>query len=126
MDWDQQVPFLVMEYLEGETLAARLLRGATPTEELLTTALQIVEGLLYAHRRGIIHRDLKPGNIMLTENGVKLLDFGLAKWVTQLAAGSTVHAAAPVGAIPQTDQSMIIGTLSYMSPEQAEGKPLDV
>jgi serine/threonine protein kinase len=77
------VDFLVMEYLEGETLAERLSHGAVKTEQLLRYAVQIADALDKAHRQGVVHRDLKPGNIMLTRTGVKLLDFGLAKFVAE-------------------------------------------
>src|SRR3990172_1340736 len=80
------VDYLVMEYVEGETLAARLERGALPAEQVLRTGIEIADALEKAHRQGVIHRDLKPGNIMLTKMGAKLLDFGLAK-ATAPAAG---------------------------------------
>src|SRR5215469_7348673 len=73
------VEYVVMEYLEGETLAERLLKGALPTEQTLRHGMEIADALDKAHRQGIVHRDLKPGNVMLTKSGVKLLDFGLAK-----------------------------------------------
>ena len=75
-----ETPFLVMELLDGETLAARLARGALPIEQTIRIASQIADALSAAHARGIVHRDLKPANIMLTTSGVKLLDFGLARW----------------------------------------------
>jgi eukaryotic-like serine/threonine-protein kinase len=109
--------YLVMEYLEGETLADRLKRGALPLEEAQRLAIQILEALKHAHRRAIVHRDLKPANVMLTANGVKLLDFGLAKMLdrgSQPTGGSSISA-------PGT----IIGTLQYMAPEQLEGKAAD-
>jgi serine/threonine protein kinase len=98
--------------------------GRLPPLELLTIGVQVAEGLAYAHRRGIVHRDLKPGNIMLTESGAKLLDFGLAKWVTQLADPAS-NIPVVVGNETQTNQSMIVGTIAYMSPEQAKGKSMD-
>ena len=115
--------YLVMEYLEGETLAQRLLKGPLPAEQLLQFAIQIADALDKAHRKGITHRDLKPGNIMLTKNGTKLLDFGLAK-LTQLAALSD----ATMSGLPKdsiTGQGTIIGTLQYMAPEQLEGGEVD-
>src|SRR5262249_15510239 len=116
--------FLVMEFLEGETLAERLLRGPLPVPLLLQYACEIADALDRAHQQGIIHRDLKPGNIMLTKSGAKLLDFGLAKLVPEpLAATDTLTEAA-------TDQKLtargtILGTLQYMAPEQLEGKETD-
>jgi len=117
--------FLVMEYLDGETLAQRLSKGALPLEQALTIAIQIAAALAVAHRAGIIHRDLKPGNIMLTKSGAKLLDFGLAK-VTRAAIAASGLSVAPTGVSPVTVQGMILGTLQYMAPEQVEGKEADV
>src|SRR5215469_9012302 len=115
------IDYLVMECLEGETLAKRLERGPLPTGEVLKYGAQIADALDKAHRVGIIHRDLKPGNIMLTPAGAKLLDFGLAKPASSLANLTTMtHAATPV-----TEQGSIVGTFQYMSPEQVEGKDLD-
>jgi serine/threonine protein kinase/Tol biopolymer transport system component len=114
--------FLVMEYLEGETLATRLLKGPLPLEQVLRYAIEIADALDKAHRKGVTHRDIKPGNIMLTKNGTKLLDFGLAK-LKQEAAPATV----PLSQLPTlshnpTVEGSILGTLQYMAPEQAEGK----
>jgi len=117
------VDYLVMECLEGETLAERLEKSPLPFDQALKYGAQIAEALDKAHRGGVIHRDLKPGNIMLTKSGVKLLDFGLAKPVVPLANGATVTAAAQSS--PVTEQGTIIGTFQYMSPEQVEGKELD-
>jgi len=120
------IDFLVMEYLEGETLADRLRRGPLPADQILKSALEICEGLEKAHRSGVVHRDLKPGNIMLTKSGAKLMDFGLAK-----ASGG---AAAPVSEMtqtlaspssPLTARGTIVGTFQYMAPEQVEGKEAD-
>ena len=117
------VDFLVMEYIEGETLAKRLERGPLPFEQVVRVGREIAEALDKAHRAGIVHRDLKPGNIMLTSSGVKLLDFGLAKPATVLS-GATVSAV-PMKSSPVTEEGMIVGTFRYMSPEQVEGKEVD-
>ena len=116
------VDFLVVEYLEGETLAARLERGPLPVDELLRYAIQIADALDKAHRQGVLHRDLKPGNIMLTKSGGKLLDFGLAKSTGGAAAGLTVS---PTLSRPLTAEGSILGTFQYMAPEQLEGKEAD-
>lgn len=121
--------FLVMELLEGETLADRLSRGPMSMPQLLRTGAEIAHALDAAHRAGLIHRDLKPGNVMLTKSGVKVLDFGLAK----LASGAdrsvpsshddpTVHLTA---ARPLTTEGSLLGTMQYMAPEQLEGQPVD-
>src|SRR5271154_4961044 len=117
------IEYLVMEYLEGETLAARIVKGPLSTTELLRYASQIADALDKAHRQGIVHRDLKPANVMLTKTGAKLLDFGLAKdeEILQGDPGSS-----PTMSRPLTMQGSIVGTMQYMSPEQLEGKPADV
>jgi len=114
--------FLVMEYLEGETLAARLQRGALPLEELLRVSIEVADALDKAHRQGVTHRDLKPANVMLTKTGAKLLDFGLAKLKQeeQPANVSTLPTRNDV-----TAQGAILGTLQYMAPEQLEGREAD-
>lgn len=119
--------FLVMEYLEGETLAQRIGRGALPLDLALKFAQQIADALAKAHRAGIVHRDLKPGNIFLTKQGVKLLDFGLAKDRTAASAegDGTGSASATTLADTATAAGTILGTYPYMSPEQLEGKPAD-
>ena len=117
------IDYLVMEYVEGETLAKRLEKGALPLEQVLKLGSQIADGLDKAHRSGIVHRDLKPGNIMLTPSGAKLLDFGLAKLVAPLASLATLTGAKNQS--PVTEQGNIVGTFQYMSPEQIEGKELD-
>src|SRR5712672_2003867 len=116
--------FLVMELIEGETLAARLAKGALPQADLLRYATQIADALDRAHRSGIVHRDLKPGNIMITRSGAKLLDFGLAKAAAPLAPGATLTTAV-TRTTPVTQQGTIVGTFQYMSPEQIEGKELE-
>ena len=119
----QPIAFLVMQYLEGGTLADRLVTGALPLDQALEYAIQIASALDKAHRAGIVHRDLKPGNIMLTKAGVKLLDFGLAKAAAPIAnAGLSMLPTTPPGL---TAQGSIVGTLQYMSPEQLEGRETD-
>jgi serine/threonine-protein kinase len=120
------VPYLVMELLEGQTLAERLARGSIPLEQALRMAVQVAAAMDAAHRRGLVHRDLKPGNIMLTRAGVKLLDFGLARPALphlhlQFTAGSA-GVTTPMGSPLHTT---VAGTLPYMAPEQIEGKPVD-
>ncbi len=113
--------FLVMEFLDGETLAQRLERGPLPVAEALPIAVEMAEALDTAHRQGIVHRDLKPSNVMLTETGVRLLDFGLAK---QHEAGPEAFVSAPTHTA-LTVEGSILGTLHYMSPEQLDGRPAD-
>jgi eukaryotic-like serine/threonine-protein kinase len=118
--------YLVMEYLEGQTLAERLERGALPLDEALKLAIDIADALDKAHRQGVVHRDLKPSNVMLTRSGAKLLDFGLAKLRAADAKSAPVTvSAAPTDANALTMQGAILGTLQYMSPEQLEGKDAD-
>jgi serine/threonine-protein kinase len=119
------VDFLVMEYLEGETLAQRLVKGALPLEQVLQYAVEISDALDKAHRKGITHRDLKPGNIMLTKSGTKLLDFGLAKLKQEVAPANVPFSDLPTAADPLTAQGSIVGTLQYMAPEQLEGTEVD-
>lgn len=117
--------FLVMEHLDGGSLALRIERGPLPIEQALTIATEIADALSAAHRHGIIHRDLKPANVMLTKTGAKLLDFGLAKLTGHGEQGVALHPV-PVGACtPITGEGTIVGTLQYMAPEQLEGKPAD-
>ncbi len=122
------VDFLVMEYLEGETLADRLRKGPLPVAQVLKYGIEICEGLEKAHRSGVTHRDLKPGNIMLTKTGAKLMDFGLAKALVAHAdatSGLTVTMTTPMGSHPLTAQGTVMGTFQYMAPEQVEGKEAD-
>jgi len=122
------VDYLVMEYLEGETLASRLDKGAIASDQVFKYGIEICEGLEMAHRTGIVHRDLKPGNIMLTQSGVKLMDFGLAKSLPSRASASsslTVSLSSPAANSPLTEKGMIVGTFQYMSPEQVQGKEVD-
>ena len=127
--------YLVMEFLQGETLADRLRRGALPLAEIYKIGIAVAEALSLAHKHGIVHRDLKPGNIMLTQGGAKLMDFGLAKPFGLAAAPSgsgippsftaaaTMSGPSPLS--PLTTAGSIIGTIQYMSPEQIEGKEAD-
>ncbi len=114
-DIGQRIDYLVMEYLEGETLAARLTKGPLPTDQVLRYATEIADALDKAHRKGITHRDLKPGNIMITKAGTKLLDFGLAK-LKQPAPGGPGATAVPTQSAGLTRQGTILGTLQYMGP----------
>jgi serine/threonine protein kinase len=133
------IDYLVMEFLQGESLAERLRKGPLAAEEVLTIAIEIADALEKAHRAGVVHRDLKPGNVMLTKSGAKLLDFGLAKplgaTVASGTAGSssasvfaaaltqTMPAASP--ATPLSTAGAVIGTVQYMSPEQIQGIEAD-
>ena len=122
------VHFLVMEYLEGETLADRLCKGPLPISQLLKYGIEICEGLEKAHRGGVVHRDLKPGNIMLTKSGAKLMDFGLAKTAmvkVDSSSSLTVTLSTPAGSHPLTAAGTVMGTFQYMAPEQVEGKEAD-
>jgi eukaryotic-like serine/threonine-protein kinase len=117
------VDFLVMECVEGETLAKRLEKGPLPLEQVLKYGAQIADALDKAHRSGVVHRDLKPGNIILTSSGAKLLDFGLAKPAASFVSGETLSVSLPTS--PVTQEGTIVGTFHYMSPEQVEGKEVD-
>ena len=119
------IDFLVMEYLEGQTLADRLQKGALPLEQVLKIGIEIADALDKAHRQGIVHRDLKPGNIMLTKSGAKLMDFGLAK-PAQAALIASASVGAPTLSNRLTVEGTFVGTFQYMAPEQLEGKDADV
>ncbi len=116
--------YLVLERLEGETLTARLARGAMPVDEVLRVGAQIADALDRAHRNALVHRDLKPGNVMLTKSGAKLLDFGLARPVVP-ASDSGSFSISPTMSRPLTAEGSIVGTFQYMAPEQLEGKEAD-
>lgn len=117
------IEYLVLEYLEGETLAERLRRGALPLTEALVIAAEMAKALDSAHRQHIVHRDLKPANIMLTKSGTKLLDFGLAKPMVSLGASGGSTVALDSGQL--TSQGDVLGTLPYMAPEQVQGHEAD-
>ena len=118
---DAGVRYLVMEFLEGESLASRLTRGPLPMQELLEYAIEIASALAYAHRRGVVHRDIKPGNIFLTGSGIKVLDFGLAK-LRQLHSTTTPEIAGlETERLPITQQGWVLGTPEYIAPERLEG-----
>jgi len=133
------IDYLVMEFLQGESLAERLRKGPLASEEVLRIAIEIADALEKAHRAGVVHRDLKPGNVMLTKSGAKLLDFGLAKPLSATVASGTgsgrspsVFAAAltqtmpsPSPATPLSTAGAVIGTVQYMSPEQIQGVEAD-
>ena len=133
------IEYLVMEYLEGETLAARLLKGPLPPDQVLKIAFEIADALDKAHRHGIIHRDLKPGNIMLTKSGAKLMDFGLAKGqgssglMSSGAVGGPLTPSTPTMNVasltspvaPLTQKGMIVGTFQYIAPEVLQGAEAD-
>ena len=116
--------FLVMEYIEGETLARRLVKGPLPLVQVLQYAVEIADALDKAHRKGITHRDLKPGNIMLTKTGTKLLDFGLAKLKQEVSPATSVSQL-PTIQSAITGEGTILGTFQYMALEQVEAKEVD-
>ncbi len=128
---DGEMDYLVMELIEGETLATRLRKGPLPAPELVRLAVQIADALDRAHRAGVVHRDLKPGNVMITRSGAKLMDFGLAR-ATGMAGPNSGSGASMAGltqsptvAQALTAEGTIIGTFQYMSPEQLEGRDAD-
>src|SRR5439155_26079914 len=116
--------FLVMEYVEGETLEQRLSKGPLSIEQVLKTAIEICAALDMAHQQGVIHRDLKPSNIMLTKAGAKLLDFGLAK-LLHLSSAVELALTEITADRKLTAEGVLVGTLQYMAPEQLEGKDAD-
>ena len=124
IDQDEGTDFIAMEYVAGKTLDQLIGRKGLPTGDTLKYAIQIADALAAAHATGIVHRDLKPGNVMVTESGlVKVLDFGLAKLVEPGSSSDELAGTRTV--LTQTEEGIIVGTVAYMSPEQAEGKRLD-
>ena len=117
------IHYVVLEYLEGRTVADRLAKGPLPVSEVLKVGADIASALETAHRHGIVHRDLKPANVMLTKTGAKLLDFGLAKSSAALASAAAVDALTLSKSL--TEEGVIVGTFRYMAPEQLEGKDSD-
>jgi hypothetical protein len=116
--------FLIMELLDGETLADRLRRGPVPAAQAIQVSIEILDALAAAHAMGIVHRDLKPANIMLTRSGVKLLDFGLARLHDPDRAGGEAEDG-PSGGVPLTAPGLVFGTIPYMAPEQVRGTEVD-
>lgn len=124
--------YIVMEYVEGKSLRERIDEGPFPLPEALKAALEVCEALEAAHAKGIVHRDLKPSNLMCTPQGhIKVMDFGLAKHIVSEPAGTLTHTlsrtmtADPAGRPSITTPGVVVGTIAYMSPEQARGEPVD-
>ena len=125
---EKDTDYLVMELVDGETLATRIARGALPAADVMKIGAQIADALDRAHRAGVVHRDLKPGNVMLAKSGAKLMDFGLARAVGLAAtagSGASLLTQSPTIAQPLTAEGTIIGTFQYMAPEQLEGREAD-
>lgn len=120
-----ETSFLVLELIEGETLAQLLSRGKLPVRQALELALQLTEALEAAHARGIVHRDLKPANVKVTEGQVKVLDFGLAKYFREEPGEATSASDGPLTEEVSTESGVVLGTVGYMSPEQVRGESLD-
>src|SRR6185503_12171018 len=117
--------YLVMELIEGETLADRVRKGPLPAAELLRIGTQIADALDRAHRAGVVHRDLKPANVMLTRGAAKLMDFGLSRATGMAAGGPSGMSQSPTIAQALTAEGTLVGTFQYMSPEQLEGREAD-
>ena len=124
---DNGIDFLVMEYLEGETLYDLLKKGPLPLAQVLRYGIEISGALDKAHGQEVVHRDVKPGNIIITKDGAMLLDFGLATRLRQSSGGARAHddSSLPTKAKPLTEKGTILGTVQYMAPEQLEGKEAD-
>jgi Tol biopolymer transport system component/predicted Ser/Thr protein kinase len=124
---DQDTTFIAMEYVSGKTLGELIPRQGLPLASVLNYGAQIADGLAQAHKAGIIHRDLKPGNVMVGDDGrVRILDFGLAKLGDRsIASENTIASTATYAVPPNTEAGLVLGTVAYMSPEQAEGRPVD-
>ncbi len=120
-----RIHFIVMEHLEGQTLAERLRRGPLPVSQALRVAIDVADALHHAHRAGIVHRDLKPANVMLTPAGAKLLDFGVARLAEFDHSDADAQSLHTAETEPITEGGTILGTLHYMAPEQLEGKEAD-
>ena len=121
---DADVDFLVMQHVEGETLAMRLKSGPLPLDEAYRVAIEVSDALATAHRQGVVHRDLKPGNIMLGKSGAMVLDFGLAKLIEPVGDEPRLEAERPTEEL-QTKRGTILGTPQYLTPEQLEGRQAD-